>query len=173
MKKLLLFFVVCLVTASIAVVHFHNIEKMYGEINYNPTVPGKTNPNVMQENIKKTICVPGWTKTVRPPTSYTISLKSKLLPPNMPLADFELDHAISLVLGGDPSSPLNLWAQPYKSPYGARQKDTVENYLHREVCANRMTLAEAQKEVLNWVPVYKRISSGFGAVVEAPDLDDN
>jgi hypothetical protein len=32
------------------------------------------NPNVKQ-TIKKTICVPNWTDTVRPPTSYTNKLK--------------------------------------------------------------------------------------------------
>ena len=31
-----------------------------------PTVPGATNPAVTQDNIKSTICVSGWTKTIRP-----------------------------------------------------------------------------------------------------------
>lgn len=33
--------------------------------------PGVTNPDVTQATIDKTICVPGWTKTIRPPASYT------------------------------------------------------------------------------------------------------
>src|SRR5207249_230016 len=37
--------------------------------------PGALNRNVKQRNIKKTICVPNWTDTVRPPTSYTNKLK--------------------------------------------------------------------------------------------------
>ena len=37
--------------------------------------PGVVNPNVTQENIAQTICVPGFTRTIRPPASYTSSLK--------------------------------------------------------------------------------------------------
>jgi hypothetical protein len=37
--------------------------------------PGATNPDVTQSNIKKTICKPHWTKTIRPRSSYTNSLK--------------------------------------------------------------------------------------------------
>src|SRR3954464_4971500 len=37
--------------------------------------PGALNPDVKQRSIKKTVCVPKWTDTVRPPTSYTNKLK--------------------------------------------------------------------------------------------------
>src|SRR5262249_9192536 len=37
--------------------------------------PGATNPDVTQSTIGQTICVSGWTQTVRPPTSYTNPLK--------------------------------------------------------------------------------------------------
>src|SRR5260221_14592499 len=37
--------------------------------------PGATNPGVTQANIHQTICVQGWTKTVRPPVDYTSQLK--------------------------------------------------------------------------------------------------
>jgi len=37
--------------------------------------PGVTNPAVTQSTIGSTICVSGWTATVRPPTSYTNPLK--------------------------------------------------------------------------------------------------
>jgi hypothetical protein len=37
--------------------------------------PGALNPKVRQSTIKKTICVRGGTKTVRPPVSYTNALK--------------------------------------------------------------------------------------------------
>jgi len=33
--------------------------------------PGVLNPEVRQETIGDTICTRGWTRTVRPPTSYT------------------------------------------------------------------------------------------------------
>ena len=37
--------------------------------------PGAIDPGIRQENIADTICVPGYTKTVRPPSSYTAQLK--------------------------------------------------------------------------------------------------
>ena len=37
--------------------------------------PGATNASVTQANIAVTICIPGWTKTIRPPASYTTKLK--------------------------------------------------------------------------------------------------
>jgi hypothetical protein len=38
----------------------------------NPTrTPGAINPAVTQANIGETICMKGWTKTVRPPERYT------------------------------------------------------------------------------------------------------
>lgn len=39
--------------------------------------PGAVNPAVTQANINDTICVPGWTATVRPPESYTERLKRR------------------------------------------------------------------------------------------------
>lgn len=36
--------------------------------------PGVTNPEVTQNTIHQTICVPGWTATIRPPSSYTTNL---------------------------------------------------------------------------------------------------
>jgi len=36
--------------------------------------PGALNPDVTQATIRSTICRRGWTKTVRPPTSFTSAL---------------------------------------------------------------------------------------------------
>jgi hypothetical protein len=38
--------------------------------------PGAINPDVTQMNISRTVCVRGWTKTVRPPAFYTNRLKN-------------------------------------------------------------------------------------------------
>ena len=40
---------------------------------------GSINPSVNQENIKDTICIPGFSKTVRPLVSYTSPLKIHLI----------------------------------------------------------------------------------------------
>jgi hypothetical protein len=39
--------------------------------------PGVINPDVTQANIQETICVRGWTRTIRPDRRYTQSLKRK------------------------------------------------------------------------------------------------
>jgi hypothetical protein len=41
--------------------------------------PGGVNPDITQGNIDQTICNPHWsTKTIRPPASYTNTLKQQL-----------------------------------------------------------------------------------------------
>jgi hypothetical protein len=117
--------------------------------------PGATNPGVTQANIAATICVSGWTATVRPPAAYTTALKIRQIVAygyaDSRTADYEEDHLVSLELGGAPRDPKNLWPEPYAAtlpdgtPVGARVKDQVENYLHRKVCSGRMTLAAAQE----------------------------
>lgn len=128
-----------------------------------PTVtPGAVNPAVTQTNIAKTICVPGWTKTIRPRASYTNRLKVRQLAsgPYMSAAaprDFEEDHLVSLEIGGHPTDERNLWPQHWAAPMGARQKDQLENYLHRAVCAKTMTLRRAQAAMSSdWTVAYRK-----------------
>lgn len=69
----------------------------------------------------------------------------------------EIDHLISLELGGD-NGIKNEWPQPYTPVPGAHEKDQVENYLHRQVCSGKMELAEAQKEIAtDWYAVYLKM----------------
>jgi hypothetical protein len=78
--------------------------------------PGVTNPAVKQTIIRKTICVSGWTATVRPPASYTNALKRKQMPLYHESGDpksYEEDHLIPLELGGAPRDPHNLWPEPH------------------------------------------------------------
>lgn len=41
--------------------------------------PGAINPTVTQDNIQSTICVPSYTKTIRPPEQITYRLKLQLM----------------------------------------------------------------------------------------------
>lgn len=115
--------------------------------------PGVLNDNVTQDNIKDTICQPGFTKTIRPPTKYTTPLEIELMKSygfDGNRKDFELDHLISLQLGGHPKAVKNLWPEPYlksMTNFTAHVKDTFENYLKRQVCAGAMTLSEAQNQI--------------------------
>ena len=73
------------------------------------------NPAVTPATIGDTICVRGWTKTVRPSARYTNRIKMELLrreelPPELTV-DFQLDQKIPLALGGAPSDPKNFRCQ--------------------------------------------------------------
>jgi hypothetical protein len=124
--------------------------------------PGVINPDITQENIHETICNPDWTtRTIRPPSSYTTRLKKEQIQylglAGSP-ADYEEDHLISLELGGHPTDPRNLWPEPYSPSAGAREKDLVENYLHREVCSGTITLRQAQMAIAgDWYAIYLQI----------------
>ena len=72
-----------------------------------------------------------------------------------PRGEFEADHLIPLELGGD-NSPANLWPEAGWPIPGFHQKDEVENFLHRQVCAGRVTIASAQRAVAaDWVEVWR------------------
>ena len=106
--------------------------------------PGVLNPDVTQSNINSTICVLGWTKTIRPPTSYTNALKAKQMREygvgGAP-SDYQEDHLISLELGGHPTDPRNLWPEPYPR---ASEVDSIENELNAQVCSGDLSLESAQ-----------------------------
>jgi hypothetical protein len=126
--------------------------------------PGAVDARVTQDNIAQTICTAGYSERVRPPTSYTTPLKRQLMAAyglsNEALADFELDHLISLEIGGSPRDPANLWPEPWTGPMNARQKDTVENFLHDQVCQGQMALADAQRIIASdWPRVAAERSS--------------
>src|SRR5947209_3037701 len=79
--------------------------------------PGALNPDVTQSTIGSTICVSGWTATIRPSTSYTNKLKVQGIADygytDTSLSDYEEDHFLPLELGGAPKDPKNLWPEPH------------------------------------------------------------
>lgn len=75
---------------------------------------------------------------------------------------YEIDHLISLELGGS-NDIGNLWPQPYLPAPGARQKDVVETWLHRQVCAGKMTLEHAQNAIsTDWYVLYQQRGKSRG-----------
>jgi hypothetical protein len=69
----------------------------------------------------------------------------------------EVDHLISLELGGA-NDVNNLWPQPYPENPGAHEKDKLENWLHRPVCAGKISLSDAQHRIAtNWYAEYQRM----------------
>lgn len=112
--------------------------------------PGMVNPNVTQANIRQTICVPGWSSTIRPPASYTTALKRKQMPmygESGPLSSVEEDHLIPLSSGGSPTDPHNLWPEPRSGQRSAAVKDKQELANWEAICSGRVSLAAAQAQI--------------------------
>jgi hypothetical protein len=122
--------------------------------------PGATNPDVTQDNIKKTICKPGFSKSIRPPVSYTEPLKKKLMESygfTDSLSNYELDHLIPLEVGGNPYDAKNLWPQAHYGQAKSLEKDKYESYLNKQVCSGKISLHEAQMEIsTNWMHYWNK-----------------
>jgi len=139
--------------------------------------PGATNPDVTPDTIGSTICVPGWTKTIRPPMSYTDALKVQQIAEygygDTATADYEEDHLVSLELGGSPTDPRNLWPEPHYGSPNAANKDQVENYLKAQVCAGKRALADVQRGIAtDWTQFLSAVAVE-AQDVSAEDPDDN
>jgi hypothetical protein len=108
--------------------------------------PGILNADVTQATIGSTICVRGWTRTIRPPVEYTNDLKLRQMREygeTGPPSAYQEDHLISLELGGDPNDARNLWPEPYPR---ASDVDRIENELNAKVCSGTLSLADAQRQ---------------------------
>ena len=81
----------------------------------------------------------------------------KVRAPAVSCSTYEVDHLISLELGGT-NDVKNLWPQSYVTrPLNAHVKDALENRLHRLVCAGTVTLAEAQRAIsADWIAAYQK-----------------
>lgn len=109
-----------------------------------------TDPNV--------ICEPGYSKSVRDVSNATkANAYARYGITSHAPGEFEVDHLISLELGGS-NSINNLWPESYLTqPLNAHVKDKLENHLHRLVCTGALSLTQAQKEISeNWVAAYEK-----------------
>jgi hypothetical protein len=123
-------------------------------------------PGAVAETSTDVVCHRS-TRSVRPPESYTERLKREQIVQygytDTYLSDYEEDHLIPLELGGDPSSPRNLWPEPHDAidgvgDWGSQRKDIVENDSHRAVCDGTMSLAHAQTLMAsNWIALGREL----------------
>ena len=141
--------------------------------------PGVINKEVTQANVSSTICVPGWTATVRPPTSYTQELKRTMLrragaDPNTAIV-YELDHLIPLALGGHPRSEDNLWLQKWDGQWNAKIKDRLERKLQLMVCAGSISLHAARTAIRHdWHAAYgKYVAADPTATPRGPESEED
>jgi len=129
-----------------------------------PLPVGAINPDVTQSTIGHTICVRGWTATVRPPETYTSALKARQLAvlgyADRNPADYELDHIIPLELGGAPRDEANLRPEAWPA---AHTKDKEEDRLHAAVCGATMTLDEARVKMAAYAANEQGLAAGPAA----------
>ena len=120
--------------------------------------PGDVFPNVSVD----AICTPGYAGSVRHVTAIVrqqVFTAYGLTGNHTGYCDgpqgCELDHLISLELGGS-NDPKNLWPESYDSqPWNAHVKDHLENTLHALVCSGKVPLAEAQQAIASdWIGSY-------------------
>jgi len=145
----------CMLTAACAALAQHNPALPDANL-----TPGTIDPYVTPQNLHSTVCVKGYTASVRPDKRVTNRLKREQIrqyryadtnPQN-----YEQDHLIPLSIGGSPSDPQNLWPQPRKGEWGAEQKNDLEFVVYKLVCQGKLPLAEAQQRIArNWIEAYQ------------------
>ena len=126
--------------------------------------PGAINPHVTQDNATLTVCVAGWTRTIRPTSSYTSKLKAQQIGTlHLPgkARDYEEDHLVPLCVGGHPTDHRNLWPQPRRGQWSAKIKDQLEGSVCRAVCRGAMTLEEG-RAIFLWPDWTKEYGKFFG-----------
>jgi hypothetical protein len=123
-----------------------------------PVSAQSINPAVTQDNIDATICVRGWTSTVRPSFWESQKIKDEMLKARgetwlaAPL--YELDHIVPLCLGGAPRDRSNLQLEPWDE---AHRKDRVEVVASQCVCNRQVSLKEAQADLAgDWRVAYAK-----------------
>jgi hypothetical protein len=116
--------------------------------------PGDTLPVTVAD-----ICAPGYTRLVRKvPAEVKREVYRRYGIHYHARGEYEIDHLISLELGGS-NSVRNLWPESMSTtPWNAHVKDALENRLRRAVCARRMSLHDAQRAIAtDWIAAYERV----------------
>ncbi|HEY4112841.1 MAG TPA: hypothetical protein VGM17_02165 [Rhizomicrobium sp.] len=134
--------------------------------------PGAVDPHVTSSNIDTTVCVPGYTKHVRPPARFTSALKRAQMSAwhlSGAARDYEEDHLIPLELGAAPADARNLWPEPRHGAWNAAVKDRLENRLHALVCRRALDLTTAQGAIASdWTSAYVTYYGADAAVGGQP-----
>jgi hypothetical protein len=120
--------------------------------------PGEALPGVTAAQV----CQAGWARAHRDvPQAERHAVFAAYGVPYAQRGGYELDHLISLELGGD-NAQANLWPEPHDRPGlpGSQTKDGIENRLHDVVCSGRLDLATAQHAIAtNWQTALAAYSS--------------
>ncbi len=124
-----------------------------------PLLPDpRLTPGATLDVTVRDISVPGYTRKVRDvPVEVKRQVYDEYGIAHHPPGQYEVDHLISLELGGS-NSIKNLWPQSYVThPWNAHVKDDLENRLHDLVVSGQVPLATAQHDIsTNWIAAYKK-----------------
>lgn len=109
-----------------------------------PQTPGAVFPTILST----TVCDPGYAGKMRNVTHATKRrvCRSYGITTGCPGPGYEIDHLIPLSLGGS-NDDKNLWPQPIAD---AREKDKLEFSLWLAVCAGKVGLDDARKQMTSW-----------------------
>ena len=117
---------------------------------------------ITQNNIDSTICkLGGYTNGIGVRNVSTVTKKAVFaeygIDPRGPHGPYEVDHLVSLELGGS-NDIKNLWPQSYTTrTWNAHVKDALENHLHALVCHKQISLSVAQSAISsNWIAAYQK-----------------
>lgn len=116
--------------------------------------PGAIFPSATKEQI----CTPGYSASVRNVSAETKKqIYAEYGIVNHSKGEYEVDHLISLELGGS-NDIANLWPEAASPLPGFHEKDLVENYLHDGICKGKISLGQAQAVIAHdWITVYKSV----------------
>jgi hypothetical protein len=119
--------------------------------------PGCTPGARFARATRSMICRPGYAREVRHVSAATKDAVYAAygMTRHFDGADGEVDHLVSLELGGS-NSRANLFPEPARPRPGSHEKDRLENRLHDEVCSGRISLRRAQRLIAaGWVAAYR------------------
>jgi hypothetical protein len=123
-------------------------------------------PGAVLTTDKAKICTVGYAKTVpevaqsdkdRVFAMYSVKPSTRTVNGKVIPVCCQVDRLISAKLGGS-NDIKNLWPEPYSPRPGAHEKDALEDWLLKQVCAGSIPVEQAQQGLAkDWYASYKQM----------------
>jgi hypothetical protein len=133
--------------------------------------PGATNPELTRD----VLCAPGFNtrryRRVSEAQKRAAFVRYGIA--SHAAGEYEIDHLVALEDGGS-NEAANLWPQPARPQPGFHEKDLVETYIHRQVCAGTLDLADGQQRIASdWTALLEVAArAGLPAKSHSDDGDE-
>jgi hypothetical protein len=118
----------------------------------------KLTPGYILTISREDVCADGMAEAVRlVPESVALQVFASYGIDQPEPGAYELDYLITPALGGA-DHVRNFWPQPYRdNVWNAHIKDALEDHLYRLVCAGKLELATAQRDMArDWIAAYRK-----------------